>query len=131
MAKVTITIDDANPAIVAAFGADALTTSANDLGYMEMVEKSPEELPEKVETQIEMDGETITKLDYPEGTEFYKPNPHTRADFVAQKMLRDQIIPVLVRNLRTRKEAEARATVDAELKQAQDIIEQAAEVITE
>ena len=131
MAKVTITIDDANPAIVAAFGADSLTTSANDLGYMEMVEKSPEELPEKVETQIEMDGETITKLDYPEGTEFYKPNPHTRADFVAQKMLRDQIIPVLVRNLRTRKEAEARATVDAELKQAQDIIEQAAEVITE
>lgn len=132
MSKVTITIDDAKPELVAAFGADALNTIADEFGYMEMVEKTAEELPpmEDVTITDPGTGEPVTVQKYQEGTEMFKPNPQTRAEFVAQRMLTQHIVPALVRNLGDRKRKEALAQVESEVKQAAEVIKSVAEVVT-
>lgn len=124
MSKVTITIDDTNPAIVAAFGANSLETIADEFGYMQMVEKIPEELPAKIlneETGVE---------EYPEGTELYKSNPQSKAEFVARKILEDNIIPRLLTSFKQRRENEKRAEVQAELTQAHNILASTAVIET-
>jgi hypothetical protein len=131
MSKVTITIDDTNAAIVAAFGENSLDEIANQLGYMEKVEKSEAELPEKVEVEHNVGGETETVLEYPEGTEMYKDNPQTRGEFVGAKILETKIIPELLSGLRIKKTSEAMEKVNAEMGTATDILKNAATVTVE
>lgn len=134
MSKVTITIDDTNSTLVAAFGENALEVIADgEMGYQSMVEIPESELPEKVEVEItaESTGETIKSLQYPEGTELYKPNPQSKADFVAMKILTENIAPRLVSGLAVRKRAEAAAKAEVEIKQAEAIVVTVAELITE
>lgn len=116
MSKVTITIDDTNPALVAAFGENSLETIADEFGYMTMVEKTAEELPEKV-----LDEETQTEI-YPEGTELYKPNPQSKAAFVAEKILTENIVPRLLVGFKNRKQVEANQSVDIAVKQAEALV---------
>lgn len=134
MAKVSITIDDQHPGIVAVFGADSIPRMAALKGYTE-VELIPEaELPEKVErplTQEEIDngifGEGVTTvLDYPEGTEFYRPNSETKAVFLGKTILNKNIIPSLLEGFAKAKRAEADAAIADGLKQAAQVIEAAA-----
>lgn len=132
MSKVTIAIDDTNPALVAAFGENSLSTIADEFGYMEMVEKEESELPAK-EPYTFTDpatGEEITSERYPEGTEMYKPNPESRANFVGRKMLENEIVPALIRGLSDRKRKEALANVDQEIEQAKDVLKNVAVVET-
>lgn len=129
--KVSITIDDANPAIVAAFGADSLVEIANDLGYMSQVEKTEDELPEKISVVINPGDVTEnTVMQYPEGTEMFKANPQTPGQFVGEAILKTRIIPALVENMRKRKQEEVLTTVETEMTQAASAIEAAAEVTT-
>lgn len=134
MAKVTITIDDTNPTLVAAFGENALEAIADgEMGYQSMVEVLESELPAKIEVELidKVTGEPYTKMDYPEGTELYKPNPQSKADFVAFKILTENIAPRLVQGLAVRKRAEAALKADKEIKQAEQIVVSVAEVTTE
>jgi hypothetical protein len=128
MSKVTITIDDSNPALVAAFGENSLEIIADDLGYMTQVEKDPSELPEKVTTTTP-DG--FEYLDYPAGTELYKPNPQTKAAFVGERILKENIVPRLLQGFGRRKESEALETVRSEVKQAEALLASVAEIVTE
>jgi hypothetical protein len=124
MTKVTISIDDANPAIVEAFGEGSLNNIAADMGYMEEVRIPEDELPAKVEvplTELELDFPglpegTTTRMDYPEGTVFTKANPQTKAEFVAERILENKIIPALLE----RYEKASRATADAQIKEGID-----------
>src|SRR6056297_1035884 len=101
MAKVSITIDEASPAIAAGFGENALTTVAEFYGWKAMVPKTEEELPAKVmqdptTEDIEM-GMTEPYEVYPEGTEMEKPNPQSAAVFVSDLLLRKHIAPFLTK----------------------------------
>ena len=128
MSKVTITIDDSNAAITAAFGANSLDSIADQFGYMEMVEKDENELPAKVKVEKELNGETFTVEVYPEGTEMFKVNPHSRTEFVAQVMLERHIVPALINNLHKDKQAQALAAIETEMKTAATVLESAAEI---
>lgn len=124
MSKVTITIDDTNPALVAAFGENSLETIADEIGYMEMVEKSESELPEKVFNPA-------TDLpEYPDGTEMYKPNPQTKAEFVGRKILEDNIIPRLLTGFSAKKQNEKAEEARIQIKQAEDILSSVAIIET-
>ena len=125
MSKITITIDDANPAIVAAFGADSLIKIADQLGYMEKVEKTEEELPAKVEVVV--DGETI--LQYPEGTEMYKDNPQTRGTFIAEIILKDKIIPTLLASYENELRRQSNEENQAKMTNAKEVIKSATEIV--
>ncbi len=116
MSKVTITIDDTNPALVAAFGANSLELIADEIGYMEMVAKAEKELPLKIPYTAE-DGTEY--MDYPEGTEMYKINPQSKAEFVARKILEDNIIPRLLSGFSSRKRNEKLEEAKNEVQQAE------------
>jgi hypothetical protein len=137
MAKVTITIDDTDSRLVAAFGEGTLETIANENGYMTMVEKTEEELPSKVEvTKNEIDpitGESseVIVMEYPEGTEMYKPNPQTTGDYVGQLVLSDLIAPFLLKGLNERSRKMAMEQVDAQIEGAKGLLKQVAEVKAE
>jgi hypothetical protein len=66
---------------------EVITQFADDLGYQTVVTVPEEELPAQVEVQQEnhITKEMETVLTYPEGTEFTKPNPQTRLEFVSEK----------------------------------------------
>jgi hypothetical protein len=61
---------------------------ANANGYPPIVAKTEDELPAKVMVDYTnpVTGETTQTEQYPEGTEFDKPNPETRLMFVARVM---------------------------------------------
>lgn len=132
MSKVTITIDDSNPALVAAFGSNSLNTIADQFGYMDMVEKTEEELPTKIEVEHQADdGETFTTMEYPEGTEMFKANPVSRPEFVAQVILKTRIIPALLEKLEKTKRSQAIQAVDDEINTAKAMLISVAEVTVE
>ena len=133
MAKVTITIDDANPEIVAVFGPNSLNNIADRVyGYMELVEKTEDELPEKVEKEtVNPDGETVTVMEYPEGTEMYKPNPDSRAVHVGKTVLKEDILPSLLRDFSQQVKKGALADAEVQIDQAKDVLFNAAEITTE
>lgn len=130
MAKVTITIDDTNPAIVAMFGANSLNTIADSMGYTDMVEKTIDELPAKVDIQTtDPDGNPITIQDYPVGTEMFKPNPLTKGEYVAGVILKKHIVPALLASFEKQQTAAALAQVETAIEQAKTAVANAAEVI--
>lgn len=134
MAKVTITIDDTNPAIVEAFGKNILDVIAErDFGYMEMVEKTPDELPEKIAVQKEdlATGEKITVMEYPKGTEFYKPNPDSKAVHVGKQMLKTKIVPALLEGMRKNEVEKLHQEVEIKMSGAATLLENVAEITTQ
>lgn len=134
MAKVTITIDDTNPAIVAAFGANALHTIADqEFAYKEVVQKTEAELPDKIEvTRNEgIEGEPVTVLEYPEGTVLTKPNPDSRGQHIGKTILKENIIPRLLQGFRKRRQAEKATEVENEMATAAQVLEAAAEIKVE
>ena len=130
MSKVTITIDDSNPTLVSVFGSNTIDTIADEFGYMTMVEKSVEELPEKVEFIYTnpISGEVITDMVYPEGTEFYKENPESKAEFVGRIVLRDSIVPKLLSGFETRTKYTAVSNAEAAIKEAHNLVVSIAEI---
>jgi len=127
MSKVTITIDDTNSALVAAFGENSLETIADQMGYMTEVEKNESELPKKIKINAP-DG--IEYFGYPEGTEMYKPNPQSKAQFVAEKILVENIVPRLLAGFSAKKQAEKNEEARIEVKQAEEILTSVAIVET-
>ena len=131
MAKITITFDDSKPEIVALFGANAVNAVlAQALGYMTMVEKTPEELPAKVDVQVvdQSTGETVTVQEYPAGTEMYKPNPETKTQFVARKTISDSLVPYLLQSFKQKIQEVKQTELANEIKQAQSVLESTATV---
>lgn len=132
MAKVTITIDDTNPAITAAFGANALENIAAGMGYMSMVEKTEEELPAKIEVKkTDENGDSYSEFHYPEGTEMYKPNPETTGHFVGRTILKEDIAPALLRTYSKRTKAEAMQNAETQIKTANETVVDNATIIVE
>lgn len=139
MAKITITIDDANPAIVAALGDGTVDTVSVLKGYQEMV-ANPDYVPEIGSIQIpdsswtpgvdesEADRPLIDNPDYVPavGTPTI-PNTKTKGAFLAEKVLADVIVPWLFKE----KEAAARKEVETQLQQVKQIVTNAAEIRVE
>ena len=128
--KVTISIDDTNPMIVAAFGADSINTIADSMGYMDDVYKDASELPAMVDSgKVDLIGNPI--MEYPEGTVLTKPNPQTRAQFVGATILKNRIVPALIERFAQIRRDAANKEIEAEIEEAKTIVTQAAEVIVE
>jgi hypothetical protein len=134
MAKVTITIDDTNPGIVAAFGADVLTSLANSKGYTDVI-PNPDYVPavgspemEDVDASPDSDGNfvMVTNPDYVSAIGEPTISNTTRANFVGEKALKEAVVPYLLKeySLSIRKEA------DTALVQASDVLVGAAKITT-
>lgn len=131
MAKVTITIDDTNEGIVAAFGPDSLNVIADAMGYSPLVPKTEAELPEKVETVQMVDGEETRPMVYPEGTEMDKPNPMSKAEFVGTRILENRIIPALLDRVAKNKKVAADELYRSEMAVANEVLKKAAVITAE
>ena len=142
MSKVTIQIDDTNPAIVAAFGADTLNTMADQLGYMEMAE-NPDHVPAVGSPTIpDMDADLVEDPDTGEMMppevanpdyvapvgEAFVANTQTKEDFVAHVILDQHIIPVLIKGIAATARKEALAAADESVNQAKAVIKAAASI---
>lgn len=144
MAKVTITFDDTNPAIVALFGEGAIATLADDFGYVETVHNpdyigaigSPQ-IPDLSwtpgEGEDESDRPIIDNPDYvPAVGESTIPNPVTRAQYVADVINTQVIVPAMLSKFEVRRKQEKEAEAMAQVAAAKTTLAAAAEItITE
>lgn len=145
MAKVTISLDDSRPEIIALFGENALETVADDMGYMATV-PNPDHVPgvgsetiqdpewERPEDFDELTGETpmVPNPDYvPAVGEPTMPNPMTKAQYVAGQILRNRIIPALTERFEQRRKREAERQIKEQVAQVAQVLESVAEVTTE
>lgn len=145
MSKVTISLDDSRPEIIALFGENALSTVADDMGYMVTV-SNPDHVPaqggetiadptwERPEDFDEMTGEVpqVPNPDYvPAVGEPTMPNPITRPEFVAGQILRNRIVPALIERFEQRRKREAERLIKEQVAQVADVLASVAEVTTE
>jgi hypothetical protein len=145
MAKVTISLDDSRPEIIALFGENALETVADDMGYMTTV-PNPDYVPAQGnETMQDPDWvmpddfepltDTIPQIPNPNYVaqvgEATMPNPISKADFVARQILRNRIIPALIERFEQRRKREADALLKAQITQVATVLESVAEVSVE
>lgn len=128
MTKVSITIDDKDPKIVAIFGENSINNIADLEGYTPIVAKDEAELPAKIAVVVPdpVTGEDIITQEYPEGTELYKENPETKASFVGKSILKKAIIPRLLAGFKQVKTQEVTAQMNEALKQVEEMLESVA-----
>lgn len=132
MSKVTISIDDTNPAIVAAYGEDSLIKVAEAMGYADRLPLPEDQWPEQETQEVtDTDGNTTTEPIPYTAEQISTPNPESAAEHVGKMILNKYIVPALTKKAEQKIETEAMAQAREIIAQGREAVKAAAEVTIE
>lgn len=123
MAKITLTLDDSAPAMVAAFGENAIEKLSDAMGYQTKVEVPKDELPEVEMIEVETNEGMIERPRDYTVDELYKDNPQSREEFVSAIVIKRGITPILLENAKRDIERQVQAQTQEKVAQLEAVLE--------